>query len=47
VHAAIELARESSRRDEKRVILIGFSGHGYFDMLAYTAYLAGQLVRTS
>ena len=47
VHAAIELARESARRDEKRVILIGFSGHGYFDMSAYTAYLAGKLVRTS
>ncbi len=47
VHAAIELARESARRDMKRVILIGFSGHGYFDMSAYTAYLAGKLVRTS
>ncbi len=47
VHTAIELARQSAKRDEKRVILIGFSGHGYFDMSAYTAYLAGQLVRTS
>jgi len=28
VHAAIELARQSAKRDEKRVILIGFSGHG-------------------
>ncbi len=47
VHAAIELARESAQQDKKRVILIGFSGHGYFDMSAYTAYLAGKLVRTS
>lgn len=47
VHAAVELARDCARRDEKRVILIGFSGHGYFDMSAYTAYLAGRLVRTS
>lgn len=47
VHAAIEVARQAAKRDEKRVILIGFSGHGYFDMSAYTAYLAGQLVRTS
>ncbi len=47
VHAAVELARDCARRDEKKVILIGFSGHGYFDMSAYTAYLAGRLVRTS
>ena len=47
VHAAMELARDAARRDEKRVILIGFSGHGHFDMAAYTAYLAGRLVRTS
>ena len=47
VHAAMELARECARKDEKQVILIGFSGHGHFDMSAYSAYLAGQLVRTS
>ncbi|HHR86287.1 MAG TPA: TrpB-like pyridoxal phosphate-dependent enzyme [Candidatus Acetothermia bacterium] len=47
VHAAMELARECARKDEKQVILIGFSGHGHFDMSAYGAYLAGQLVRTT
>ncbi|MEA3239395.1 MAG: TrpB-like pyridoxal phosphate-dependent enzyme [Candidatus Bipolaricaulota bacterium] len=47
VHAAMNLARDCTRRDEKQVILIGFSGHGHFDMSAYSAYLAGQLVRTS
>ncbi len=47
VHAAMELARDCARKDEKQVILIGFSGHGHFDMSAYNAYLAGQLVRTS
>ncbi len=46
VHAAVELARDCARRDEKKVILIGFSGHGHFDMSAYTAYLSGQLVST-
>jgi len=46
VHAAIELARECAAKDEKKVILIGFSGHGHFDMSAYGAYLSNQLVRT-
>ena len=47
VHAALELAREAARSNRPRVILIGFSGHGHFDMSAYQAYLAGELVRTS
>jgi tryptophan synthase beta chain len=47
VHAALEIAREAAERDEKKVILIGFSGHGHFDMSAYQAYLAGELVSTS
>jgi len=46
VHAAIELARECAAKDEKKVILIGFSGHGHFDMSAYGAYLSNQLIRT-
>jgi tryptophan synthase beta chain len=46
VHAAMEIARECARTDEKQVILIGFSGHGHFDMSAYNAYLAGNLVST-
>jgi tryptophan synthase beta chain len=43
VHAAVQLARECATRDEKRVILIGFSGHGHFDMSAYDAFLGGDL----
>ena len=43
VHAAVRLARQCAARDEKRVILIGFSGHGHFDMSAYDAYLNGEL----
>jgi len=43
VHAAIELARECATTGEPRVLLIGFSGHGHFDMSAYTAFLNGEL----
>jgi tryptophan synthase beta chain len=34
------LAREAG---EQRVILLGLSGHGHFDMSAYAAYQAGEL----
>lgn len=47
VHAAIELARSCAERDDAKVILIGFSGHGHFDMGAYEAALAGTLARSS
>ncbi len=43
VHAAVEIARDCSRTGEKKTLLIGFSGHGHFDMGAYTAYLSGEL----
>jgi tryptophan synthase beta chain len=33
-------AREAG---EERVILLGLSGHGHFDMSAYDDYLAGRL----
>ena len=46
VHAAMELARRAAEEDRNQVILIGFSGHGHFDMSAYQAYLAGKLVST-
>ncbi len=45
VHAAVEIARECARTGDEKTILIGFSGHGHFDMGAYTAYLSGDLVR--
>ncbi len=45
VHAAVELARQCAKSDEAKVILIGFSGHGHFDMAAYDAALAGSLQR--
>jgi tryptophan synthase beta chain len=30
---------------EKKTLLIGFSGHGHFDMGAYSAYLSGELAQ--
>lgn len=45
VRAAIDIARGCAERDEGKVILIGLSGHGHFDMSAYEAFLAGKLAR--
>ncbi|HJW91373.1 MAG TPA: pyridoxal-phosphate dependent enzyme, partial [Anaerolineales bacterium] len=44
IRAAIDEALEAKTRGEKRVILFNLSGHGHFDLSAYQAYLAGQLV---
>jgi len=43
VRAAIDEALAAREAGEKRVILIGLSGHGHFDMSAYEAYLSGSL----
>jgi tryptophan synthase beta chain len=45
VHAAVEIARECAATDQEKVILIGFSGHGHFDMSAYAAYLNEEFAR--
>ena len=45
VHAAMEVAKECADAGEAKTILIGFSGHGHFDMAAYAAYLDGSLKR--
>jgi len=44
IRAAIDEALAAKEAGEKRVILFNFSGHGHFDMAAYDAYLAGELV---
>jgi len=44
IRAAIDEALEAREAAQERVILFNLSGHGYFDMAAYDAYLAGQLV---
>jgi tryptophan synthase beta chain len=45
VHAAVQIARECATTGNRKTILIGFSGHGHFDMSAYSAYLSGELAR--
>ncbi len=44
IRAAIDEALEAREASEPQVILFNLSGHGYFDMAAYDAYLAGDLV---
>ena len=43
IRAAIDEAVEARQMNEERVILFNLSGHGFFDMAAYDAYLAGDL----
>ena len=43
ISAAMDVARECKKTGEAKTILFNFSGHGYFDMSAYDAYLAGEL----
>ena len=44
VAVAIEEALSCKERGEEKVIIFNLSGHGHFDMMAYDAYLKGQLV---
>jgi len=46
VRAAIDEALRAKEAGEKKVILIGLSGHGHFDMSAYETYLSGALQDT-
>ncbi len=43
VRAAIDEALDAREAGHERVILFNLSGHGFFDMGAYDAYLAGEL----
>jgi tryptophan synthase beta chain len=43
VRAAIDEAERCTREGKEEVILFNLSGHGHFDMQAYTDYFAGQL----
>jgi len=43
VRAAIDEAKRAREAGEKKVILIGLSGHGHFDMSAYESYLSGEM----
>jgi tryptophan synthase beta chain len=44
VAAAITEAEKARDEGEEKVILFNLSGHGHFDMGAYSAYFAGDLV---
>ncbi len=43
IRGAIDEAVAAREAGEEKVILIGFSGHGHFDMQAYDDYLNGRL----
>ena len=43
VHGAVKHAIEARESGEEKVILFNLSGHGYFDMSAYTQFLSGGL----
>src|ERR671939_541241 len=43
IRAVLDEAEAAKQAGEERVILLGLSGHGHFDMSAYDAYLAGDL----
>jgi len=44
VKEAIDQALLAKENGEKKVIVFNFSGHGFFDLLAYKEYMAGNLV---
>lgn len=44
VHSAIQQAIQAREEGKEKTILFNLSGHGYFDMAAYTNYLQGNLV---
>jgi len=43
IRVAINEALDAKQKGEKRVILFNLSGNGHFDMMAYQAYLNGEL----
>jgi tryptophan synthase beta chain len=43
IHGAVNEAIAAREAGQERVILVGLSGHGHFDMQAYDDYLNGRL----
>src|SRR3954467_9172081 len=43
IRAVLDEAEAAKQAGEERVILLGLSGHGHFDMSAYDAYHSGKL----
>ncbi len=44
IHAVIKQAIQAKEEAKEKTILFNLSGHGYFDMSAYSSYLNGELV---
>ncbi len=44
IRAAIDEALKCKETGEEKCILIGYSGHGHFDLAAYDQYLTGDMV---
>ncbi|MCJ7647918.1 MAG: TrpB-like pyridoxal-phosphate dependent enzyme, partial [Candidatus Lokiarchaeota archaeon] len=44
IKEAIDQAILAKENNEKKVIVFNFSGHGYFDLLAYKEYMEGNLI---
>ncbi|MFW9990043.1 MAG: TrpB-like pyridoxal phosphate-dependent enzyme, partial [Candidatus Odinarchaeota archaeon] len=44
IKEAIDQALKAKEDNEKKVIVFNFSGHGFFDLLAYKEYMDGNLV---
>ena len=44
IKAAVDQALEAKAEGKERVILFNLSGHGFFDLTAYQAYMANELV---
>jgi tryptophan synthase beta chain len=44
IKATVDLALEAKEAGEEKTILFNLCGHGHFDLAAYEAYLAGNLV---
>jgi tryptophan synthase beta chain len=44
IHGAIVQAIQAREEGKEKTILFNLSGHGFFDMSAYSDYLAGNLI---
>ena len=43
IKAAVDLALEAKRKNEKKIIALNFSGHGLLDLGGYQAYIDGKM----
>ena len=43
IRAAIDLALEAKKKNEKKTIVFNLSGHGLLDMSGYASYLGGKM----